>query len=92
MMSEEARPGVPVRVLDAAKRDGRGRIGKIERTHGHPSYLAAEVRFEDGSTELYWYHELQIIEEFTDRARGKQENRRPSPSRDRNRDRQASAG
>jgi hypothetical protein len=50
------------------------------------------VRFEDGSTELYWYHELQLIEEFTDRARGKQENRRPSPSRDRNRDRQASAG
>ncbi|CAN5657520.1 hypothetical protein BH18ACT11_BH18ACT11_20730 [soil metagenome] len=92
MRSEEVRPGVPVRVLDAAKRGGRGRIGTIERTYGHPSYLAMEVRFEDGSVELYWHHELQQGEEYADGAKGKQESRRPSPSRDRNRDRQAPAG
>lgn len=92
MKSEEARPGVSVRVLDAAKRGGRGRIGTIERTYGHPSYLAMEVRFEDGSVELYWYHELQRIAEYADGAKGKQESRRPSPSSDRIPDRQASAG
>jgi hypothetical protein len=30
----------------------------VERTFGHPDHLAMDVRFEDGSVELYWYHEL----------------------------------
>ncbi len=63
MRSEDARPGVTVKVLDAAKRSGGERIGTIEHTYGHPSYLAMEVRFGDGSVELYWYHELRQIEE-----------------------------
>lgn len=90
MRSEEIRPGVPVRVLDAEKRRGSGRNGTVERTYGHPSHLAVEVRLEDGSVELYWYHELQLTGEFVDGAKGKQESIAPSPSRDRNR--QASAG
>jgi hypothetical protein len=57
--SHEASVGTLVRVLDGAKRTGKGRIGTIERTYGHPDYLAMEVRFEDGSVELYWYHELR---------------------------------
>jgi hypothetical protein len=58
--SHEARVGTLVRVLDGVKRTGgKGRIGTIERTYGHPDYLAMDVRFEDGSVELYWYHELR---------------------------------
>ncbi len=56
--SHEARVGTLVRVLDGAKRTGKGRIGIIERTYGHPDYLAMDVRFEDGSVELYWHYEL----------------------------------
>jgi hypothetical protein len=57
--SYEARIGALVRVLDGVKRTGKGHIGTIERTYGHPDYLAMDVRFEDGSVELYWYHELE---------------------------------
>jgi len=57
--SYEARVGALVRVLDGVKQTGKGRIGTIERTYGHPDYLAMDVRFEDGSVELYWYHELR---------------------------------
>lgn len=60
--SHEARSGTSVRVLDGGKRTGKGRVGTVERTYGHPSYLAMEVRFEDGSVELYWYHELGTTE------------------------------
>jgi hypothetical protein len=60
--SQEARIGTLVGVLDGAKRPGEGRIGTVEKTYGHPEYLAMDVRFEDGSVELYWYHELQTIE------------------------------
>jgi hypothetical protein len=58
MESREARIGTRVRLLDGARRGTRGRVGTIERTYGHPDYLAADVRFEDGNAELYWHHEL----------------------------------
>lgn len=61
--SHEASIGTLVRVLDGARRSGKGRVGTVERTFGHPSYLAMDVRFEDGSVELYWYHELGRTEE-----------------------------
>ena len=57
--SHEVRIGMLVGVLDGAKRPGKGRIGTIENTYGHPTYLAMDVKFEDGSVELYWYHELE---------------------------------
>jgi hypothetical protein len=60
--SHEARVGTLVRVLDGAKRTGQGRIGTIERIYGHPDYLVMDVRFEDGSVALYWYHELRRME------------------------------
>ena len=62
MESNEARIGTAVGVLDGAKRLGKGRIGMIEQTYGHPECLAVDVRFEDGSVELYWYHELRRME------------------------------
>ena len=60
--SHEARIGTLVGVLDGAKRTGKGRVGTIEKTYGHPDHLAMDVRFEDGSVELYWYHELRTME------------------------------
>jgi hypothetical protein len=62
MNSHEARVGTLVGLLDGVKRTGKGRIGTIERIYGHPDYLAMDVRFEDGSVELYWYHELRRME------------------------------
>ena len=61
MESREARIGTSVGVLDGAKRAGKGRVGTIERTYGHPDYLAADVLFEDGCVELYWFHELRTM-------------------------------
>jgi hypothetical protein len=61
--SREARTGTAVRLLDGGRRDGKGCIGIVERTYGHPDYLALEVRFEDGSAELCWHHELAKVEE-----------------------------
>jgi hypothetical protein len=58
MESREARVGTLVRLLDGVRRGARDRVGTIERTYGHPDYLAADVRFEDGSAELCWHHEL----------------------------------
>ena len=63
MESREARIGTSVGVLDGAKRAGKGRVGTIERTYGHPDYLAVDVLFEDGSIELYWCHELRTMEQ-----------------------------
>jgi len=60
--SHEARIGKLVGVLDGAKRPRKGRLGTIVRTYGHPDYLAMDIRFEDGSVELYWYHELRRME------------------------------
>ena len=62
MESREARIGTSVGVLDGAKRPGKGRVGTIERTYGHPDYLAVDVLFEDGSVELFWYHELRRMD------------------------------
>ena len=63
MESREARTGTVVRLLDGERRGGKGCVGTVERTYGHPDYLAMEVRFEDGGTELCWHHELAKVEE-----------------------------
>jgi hypothetical protein len=60
--SHEAQIGKSVGVLDGARRAGKGHVGTIVRTYGLPDYLAVDVRFEDGSVELYWYYQLRTIE------------------------------
>jgi hypothetical protein len=60
--SREARIGTSVGVLDAGRCPGKGRLGTIVRTYGHPDYLAVDVRFDDGSVELFWFHELRTME------------------------------
>ena len=62
MESREARIGTLVRLLDGEKRDGKTSVGTVVRTYGHPDYLAMEVRFRDGSTELCWHHELTKLD------------------------------
>ena len=62
MNSHEVRVGALVGLLDGVKRTGKGHIGTIERIYGHPEDLAMDVRFEDGSAELYWYYELRRME------------------------------
>lgn len=59
--SREARTGTAVRLMDGGRRGGKGCVGVVERTYGHPDYLAMEVRFEDGSAELCWHHELTEV-------------------------------
>jgi hypothetical protein len=61
--SREAYIGMLVGVLDGGKRPGKGRIGVVEETYGHPGHLAIDVRFDDGSVELYWFYELRTIGE-----------------------------
>ena len=63
--SREARTGTVVRLLDGGRRSGKGRVGVVERTYGHPDYLAMDVRFEDVSFELYWHHVLGRTEGST---------------------------
>ena len=58
MDSREALVGTQVRLIDGARRNGKGSVGTIELTYGHPDYLALDVRFEDGGAELCWHHEL----------------------------------
>jgi hypothetical protein len=36
----------------------QGRIGTVGQRYGDVSYAAFEVRFGDGSSELFWHHEL----------------------------------
>ena len=61
--SHEAHVGTLVRLLDGGKRKGKGNVGTIEQTYGHPDYLAMDVRFEDGNAELRWHHELAMVDE-----------------------------
>ena len=63
MESNEVRTGTSVQVLDGGRRTGKGRVGTVETTYGPPDYLAMDVRFEDGSVELFWHHELERAEE-----------------------------
>ena len=63
MRSEEARVGKSVRVKGESQdqrnlRPGRP-VGTIERRYGNPAYVALEVRFRNGYSELFWHHELE---------------------------------
>ena len=66
--SHEACVGTLVGLLDGVKRTGKGRVGTIVRIYGDPDDLAMDVRFEDGSVELYWYGELRRMEESLQEA------------------------
>jgi hypothetical protein len=64
MESHEARPGTTVRVREGNRREPLwGMVGTVEGRWGHPDYPALDVRLEDGHTELFWYYELDKVDE-----------------------------
>ena len=65
MRSEQARIGTRVRVREAGQRsEWRGLTGRIRAKWGAPEYLALDVRLEDGSSQLFWHHELEEVPEL----------------------------
>jgi hypothetical protein len=64
MTSEEALIGMRVRVRESLLRSElRGRLGTITGRWGSPDYVALDVLLDDGSTQLFWHHELEEIKE-----------------------------
>jgi hypothetical protein len=58
--SHEARTGVAVLVKEGHwKSRFDGMRGTVEHVWGHDDYPALDVRFEDGRSELFWFHELE---------------------------------
>jgi hypothetical protein len=66
MERHEARPGVRVRVGEGyRKAELRGAVGTVRQIWGNPNYRTALlVRLEeDERYELFWHHELHMVEE-----------------------------
>ena len=63
MRSEEAQIGMRVRVRQSLQRaDFRGKVGTITGKWGAPEYAALDVLLDDGSSQLFWHHELEEIQ------------------------------
>jgi hypothetical protein len=64
MRPEEARIGKRVRVRkDLRTTDLRGQEGIIAKRWGYPAYPALDVLLDDGVWQLFWYHELEEVDE-----------------------------
>jgi|GEM_PF-1307533 len=64
MRSEEAQVGKRVRIRnDHLTSNLRGQEGIIARRWGNPYYTALDVLFDDGNWELFWFHELDEVDE-----------------------------
>lgn len=64
MRSHEARPGIVVRVYKSYRKpEFEGMLGTIKNCYGDPEYPALDVQLEDGRLELFWFHQLEKIEE-----------------------------
>jgi hypothetical protein len=56
--------GTRVRVqVDYREPQRRGKVGTIQKLYGVAEYMAFEVLFADGQTELFWDHQLEEAEE-----------------------------
>ena len=63
MTSDEALIGMRVRVReDNRSAQWRGETGTIENRWGNPDYVALDVVLDDGSSELFWHYELEILD------------------------------
>ena len=61
---ENPQVGTRVRVqVDYRDPQRRGAVGTIQKRYGVAEYLAYEVLFADGQTELYWDHQLEEAKE-----------------------------
>jgi hypothetical protein len=64
MKSEEACVGKRVRVReDHSMANLRGRRGTIAQRWGNPSHAALDVLLDEGEWQLFWYHELEEVDE-----------------------------
>lgn len=64
MNSYEARIGTTVRVKEGhRRRDLGGVFGTVEHSWGDPAYPALDVRLENGHKALFWFHELDLVQE-----------------------------
>ena len=64
MLSEQAHIGKRVRIrADHRSVPLRGLQGTVEKRWGNPDHLALDVLFDDGTRQLFWYHELEEIAE-----------------------------
>ena len=71
MESNEARPGVMVRVREGyRKSEFDGMLGTVKQTFGHPDYVAVDVQLVNGGLELFWHHQLDKLDEEAIRAYG----------------------
>ena len=64
MRSEDAKVGKRVRVRkDHSTTILRDREGTIVERWGNPSYAALDVLLDEGDWQLFWYHELEEVDE-----------------------------
>ena len=63
LVTQEARPGMLVRVREDRRRpEYEGKLGIIKAGFGNPDYPALDVQLENGRMELFWYHQLEKAE------------------------------
>jgi hypothetical protein len=48
---------------DYRKPELEGVLGVIKARWGGPNYVALDVRLEDGRSELFWFNQLDTVEE-----------------------------
>ncbi len=66
MQSNQALPGVVVRVREGNRRPGLdGMLGTVTQTFGHPSHVAIDVLLDNGRQELFWPNQLDAVGEVT---------------------------
>ena len=64
MRSEEAQIGKRVRVRKEHRMGNvRAQEGIIAKRWGNPAYSALDVLLDDGNWQLFWYHELEKVDE-----------------------------
>ena len=64
MRLEEALVGARVRVRSGySKPELRGLVGTIAKRWGSPHYAVLEVRFDGGRSQLFWRHEVEMVQE-----------------------------
>lgn len=63
LKSEDARIGRRVRVRDSPLiAELRGKEGTITGRWGSPTFVALDVLLDDGTSQLFWHHELEETE------------------------------
>ena len=67
---EEAQVGTRVQVqVNYRDPQRRGSVGTIHKRYGVAEYMAFEVLFPDGQTELFWDHQLEEAKESSFRSK-----------------------